>query len=180
MEEIIDHEGFKNEILRVLNENRKDFLTVHKIINEMDDNFYLKSREAEPYLFELCNAKMVSKITRKNEDDKYHITDIGINYASSNYSIKPASGASQIADAIYKLNDSFLFLANEIKLTAEEQTKQNELLIELQKALYDEKSKDDGKARNILKKGLDAGKSIALPLIIEYLKSELKSKGILL
>ena len=182
----VNHKQNKDHILKALCNNRgKPPITSSQIRHLADIDII--PREIESYLLELINVKMVKIVKGKTfrstlntgvkskqvvsgrDSDRYYIVDAGIEYVENGF-VKPESQSnlSRLVDNSEKANELLASLLEVSHMSIAEQQRHSELLAQLTDALQ---NKDDGKARNILKQGLDLGKVIAVPLLVEYLKS---------
>ncbi|MHB8075796.1 hypothetical protein [Desulfosporosinus fructosivorans] len=183
---IEQHKQCKDMILKALYDNRGKKQSSASDIRHMVD-IRLKLQIIEVYLSELIDQKMVKKDTIKSPKitnfgakskqmpsipswNEYRILPLGIEYVENGFNkpIESQSDISKIAIHAERQTELLSSLVETSHLSLTEQQKQNELMSELKDALQ---SNDDGKARNILKEGLDAGKQVALPLMVEYFKS---------
>jgi len=177
----INHKEYKDQILKALNDNRGNrHISASQISSQIwkTTDYKLKPKETEAYLFELIDENMVKKVKGKSVKigkesvpgtDTYYIIQVGIEYVENSFNkLKSKSDISKLVDHVERTNELLTSILEASHMSIEEQQRHSELLSQLTDALQ---NKDDSKARSVLKEGLDAGKQVALPLLVEYLKS---------
>ena len=191
LDEILNHKEIKDQILMCLYDNRggRSPHGTHQIKKNIDNP--LKEQQIRFYLLELVDEQLVrvlrgksTRVTMPNVTfgsrkgkshtetipgtDTYYISEIGINYVENGF-IK--SNRSSNLDRLIQITEESKELLEQIlgqaQISVEDQKVQNQMLMELKKALDE---KDDSRARKILKESLDVGKQVAIPLLLEYIK----------
>lgn len=196
-----NHKQIKDSIIKTLYLNRGQRALTVSGIRKLLRGFDLKSRDIKPYLLELISENLIckekgktltldtidqyTKKTKKEKipgDDRYYLSPKGIDYYDNDNELKTVENPqlNQLVESVNQISGILSVLVSEYKLSSEEQQKSNELINELKEVL-NKKGKDaESKTVKILKNGLDYGTKIFFPLMVEYIKSEAKQRGIIL
>ena len=184
MEANINYEDYEKDILDVLYNNiGKRAFALKEISRRMKHP--VKPKNLPHILLYLIEKNLISWTQKGNQIDKfYFITEQGVKYVENNYTKINNENyeLKEITKELKQFNLNFTYYMDELlkkyKLSDEEEKRKEELLIELKSAIEETKQKDDNKALKVLKAAINTGKSIFIPLVIEYLKSEARLHGI--